>query len=172
MAKMRAFYESWWDSVEPGLKDFCPISIGSKAQNPVLLTSADWEEVYADNPGHVSQAVGGPRGAPWNVAIESAGEYEIALSRWPPHMGIALSAGRAAQKMTAGTLPEGKAMPIAGAKLAVNGQELRQMAQVGDKQVVFRVKLPVVKKTHLHGWFLDAGGNDVCGAFYAAVRKV
>jgi arylsulfatase len=172
MAKMRSFYESWWDSVEPGLKDFCPISIGSKAQNPVLLTSSDWEEVYADNPGHVSQAVGGPRGAPWNVAVESAGEYEVALSRWPPHMGIALSAGRPVQKMTAGTLPEGKAMPIAGAKLAVNGQELKQMAQPSDKQVTFRVKLPAVKKTHLHGWFLDASGNDVCGAFYAAVRRI
>ena len=172
VAKMRRHYEGWWDSVEPGLKDFCPISIGSKAQNPVLLTSSDWEEVYADNPRHVSEAAGGPRGGPWNVMIESAGEYEVSLSRWPPHMGIALSAGRAPQKMTAGVLPEGKAVPIAGAKLAVAGQELKQAAAAGDKQVVFRVKLPATAKTHLHGWFVDAEGKDLCGAYYANVRKL
>jgi arylsulfatase A-like enzyme len=172
LARMRDSYEGWWSRVEPGLKDFCPVSLGTKYENPVLLCSADWEEVYADNPGHVSDVVGGPRGAPWNVAVETAGVYEISLSRWPPHMGLALTAGRGIQKLTAGQLPPGKAMPIAGAKLQVGDVAREMKTEPGDKVATFRVTLPVLRKTHLHGWFTDAEGKDLCGAFYAGVRKV
>jgi arylsulfatase len=172
LGRMRDYYEGWWAGVEPGLKDFCAVSIGTKHENPVLLCSADWEEVYADNPGHVSDVVGGPRGAPWNVAVETAGEYEIVLSRWPPHMALALTAGREPQKLTAGSLPAGKAMPIAGAKLQVAGISREVKTGPDDKAASFRVKLPVVQKTHLHGWFTDSEGKDLCGAFYATVRKV
>ena len=98
LRKCATHYEKWWASVEAGLKDFCPVSIGAKQQNPVYLTSADWEEIYADNPGHVSNAVGGPRGGPWNVFVESDGNYEIMLTRWPPHLKLAFDAGRAPQK--------------------------------------------------------------------------
>ena len=27
-------------------------------------------------------------------------------------------------------------------------------------------------KTQLHGWFQDAAGKDLCGAFYATVRRL
>jgi arylsulfatase B len=172
LSRMRDYYEGWWTGVEPGLKDFCAVSLGTKYENPVLLCSADWEEVYADNPGHVSDVVGGPRGAPWNVAIETAGEYEIALSRWPPHMGLALTAPRAPQKLSAGSLPPGKAVPIGGAKLEVAGVSREMKTQPGDTVAEFRVTLPKVPKTHLHGWFTDGEGKDVCGAFYATVRKI
>jgi hypothetical protein len=169
---MRDHYESWWAGVEPNLKDFLPISIGSAVENPVELCSSDWEEVYADNPGHVSDAVGGPRGGPWNILVERDGEYEIALSRWPPHMKLPLASGRAPQKMTAGSLPPGKAVPIAGAKLSVGGQEYSAKASPQDTSVVFKVQLKKGPKSKLHGWFQDAGGTDVCGAFYATVRRM
>jgi arylsulfatase len=170
--KMRAHYEKWWISVEEGLKDFCPVSIGAKQQNPVYLTSADWEEIYADNPGHVSDAVGGPRGGPWNVFIESGGNYEIMLTRWPPHLKLALDAGRAPQKLTDGSLPEGKAMLVAGAKLTIAGQAHAVKTEPGQKAATFDVHLNGGVRTKLHGWFTDVDGRDLCGAFYATVRKV
>jgi arylsulfatase len=172
LAKMRAHYEKWWAGVVGGIDDFCPISIGAPQENPVVLCSADWQNVYADNPGHVSDAVGGPRGAPWAVYVERDGDYEIALSRWPPHMKLPLSAGREPQKMTAGSLPQGKALPIAGARLAVAGIEQSVKTEEKAVSAVFRVSLKANTNTNLHAWFVDASGNDVAGAFYAVVRKL
>jgi hypothetical protein len=170
LARMRAHYEKWWAPIEPTLRDFLPLSIGAPEENPVVLCSSDWEEIYADNPGHVSSAAGGPRGGPWNIFVERSGEYEIRLSRWPPELNLALTAGREAQKMTAGQLPVGKAVPIAGARLTVSVNDLSVATKPSDTVATFRVKLGATTKTKLHGWFVDAKGADVCGAFYAEVK--
>lgn len=172
VTKMRGHYEQWWASVEAGLKEPLPISIGATQANPVNLCSSDWWEIYADNPGHVSSAAGGPRGGPWNILVEQDGEYQVELSRWPFDLGLALDAGRAPQKMTRGALPEGKAVPIAGAKLKVAGQEFAVKAASGAKLASFRVKLAKGTRTQLHGWFTGASGDDLCGAFYAKVERL
>jgi arylsulfatase len=173
---MRDHYEKWWAGVEPGLNDFLPISIGSQHENPVALSSSDWEGVYCDNvqtvSGGTNGRLGGPRGGPWNIYVERDGEYEVALSRWPPHLSLALTAGRPAQKMTAGTLPEGKALPIAGAGLSIAGHEMSVKTQPSDSSAVFRVKLKGRNRTKLHGWFVDAAGADLVGAYYASVRRL
>jgi arylsulfatase len=172
VAKMRAHYEKWWAGVAGGLDDFCPISIGSDKENPVELSSSDWQNVYCDNVGHVSTAAGGPRGAPWSVFVERTGEYEIALSRWPPHQKLPLTAARAVQNMTAGKLPEGKALPVAGARLVIAGQEHSVDTEPKALSAVFRVKLKGNLKTNMHAWFVDAAGSDLAGAFYATVKRL
>jgi arylsulfatase len=172
LKKMRDHYEKWWAPIEPTLRDFLPISIGSKQENPVLLVSSDWEDIYADNPGHVLNAAGGPTGGPWSVQVEQDGDYEISLYRWPPGLKLALDAPCPEQKRTKGSLPAGKALPIAAAKLAVAGQELSKQAAAGATSVVFKVKLKAGPKTTLHGWFQDAKGTDLCGSFYADVKLV
>jgi arylsulfatase len=169
-AKMRAYYDGWWAAVEPGLAVACPLSIGAPQEDPVTLTSSDWWEIYADNVGHVSNAVGGPRGAHWTVAVERTGRYEIALSRWPFEMKLPLTAARPVQKMRAGSLPEGKALPIAGAKLHAAGQDLAAKSGETDPEVRFTVRLKKQASARLHGWFVDADGRDVSGAFYARVK--
>ncbi len=169
-ASMRTHYESWWARIEPSLRDFLPISIGAPQENPVLLCSSDWEEIYADNPGHVSSAAGGPRGGPWNVYVERGGEYEVELSRWPPGLRLPLNAGRKPQQMTFGESPEGKAVPVAGARLALAGREQSVKTEPGDVVARFRLRLPAGAKTKLHGWFVDAAGADLCGAYYASVK--
>lgn len=170
--RMREHYEKWWASVEPGLSKQEPISIGAPQENPTVLSSSDWWEVYVDNQRTVSNAQGGPRGAPWNIFVESDGEFEVALSRWPPHLKLPLTAGREAQVMTAGKLEPGKAVPIAGAKLEVDGQSKTANSKPGDIAIYFRVRLKKGTTTRLHGWFLGDGGADLCGAFYAVVRKL
>ncbi|MBY0506865.1 MAG: arylsulfatase [Bryobacteraceae bacterium] len=172
VAKMRAHYEQWWASVAPGLDDPCPLSIGAPQENPVTLTSSDWWEIYADNFGHVSNAVGGPQGGKWHVYVERSGEYEVQLSRWPFAQKLALTAGREEKKMTAGTLPAGKAMPIAGAKLQIAGQDLTVKTAATDTAASFRVKLQGKTRTVLHGWFQDSAGADLCGVYYALVRWI
>jgi hypothetical protein len=170
LEKMRTHYERWWAPIEPTLRDFAPISIGSPKENPVTLVSSDWEDIYADNPGHVLTAAGGPRGGPWSIFVERDGDYEISLYRWPPQLKLPLNAACPPQKRTKGTLPEGKALPIAGAKLAVAGQETAKQTAAADTHAVFRATLKGGQKTTLQGWFQDAKGADLCGSFYADVK--
>ncbi|MBI3682210.1 MAG: arylsulfatase [Acidobacteria bacterium] len=170
--RMRDHYESWWGRVEPGLLEFQPISLGASQVNTAYLSSSDWEEIYCDNVNAVLSAQGGPRGGPWSVLIERDGDYEISLARWPFTRSLPLNAPCPAKNLTAGELPEGKALPIAAARLAIAGQEQSAKTKPGDKAAVFRVTLKGGTKTTLHGWFQDAQGEDVCGAYYASVRRV
>ena len=82
--KMKDHYEKWWADLEPLSSKFLSAAvIGSKVQPLTPLTSSDWQDLYTDNAGHVSQAAGGPRGGVWRVDVETDGDYEIALRRWP-----------------------------------------------------------------------------------------
>ncbi len=172
MKKMRDYYEGWWARREPGSREFSAASIGAEQQNPVTLCSSDWQEVYADNPRAVLNAEGGPRGGPWNVLVERDGEYEISLRRWHPATDLPLSAACPPQKKRKGVLPEGKALPIARARLTIAGQEKSVDTAPADKIARFRVMLKGGARTQLHAWFQDAGGNDLCGAYYAEVRRI
>lgn len=154
-------YEAWWKTVEPRLRDFVPISLGSAMENPVMLTSSDWQDAYADNANHIRSAAGGSRGGPWNVNVERGGEFEVTLRRWPFDVDVSLDGN---------LIPPGKALPIATAKLAVTGRELSAKASAGAKEIVFRVKLPT-GRTQLHAWFQDAEGRDLCGAYFVKAER-
>jgi hypothetical protein len=162
VAQLRQHYERWWQELEPLSGRFVTTSLGAEAQPVVNLTSADWQDVYADNSRHVRQAVGGPRGGHWNVLVERAGDYQISVRRWPPEEQTALTAQNGAGS---------RALPIAGAKLAVAGRQLSAKAADGDKAVTFRAKLPA-GPTQLQAWFTDHVGNDLCGAFYATIHRL
>ncbi len=162
VAKMRAHYEKWWAGIEPKLGDFVPISIGADQENPVELTSSDWQDVYADNSGHIRNAAGGPRGGPWNVVVERAGEYEIRLRRWPFDLDAPLDGN---------VTPPGKSLPIAEATIKIGTTEKRMKTTAGTVEAVFTINLPA-GRTQLHAWFMDAKGNDLCGAYFTkAFRK-
>lgn len=172
MQKMRAHYEQWWAGVEPTLKDYVPIVVGAPEENPVHLCSGDWEVVYCDNTGHVGSAAGGPRGSKWNIQVEREGEYEIELRRWPFHTNCAL--GSAGPQKTVSGRPlghPGKRIPVASACLQVAGLERTAAATAADLGVTMKVRLPA-GRTQLQGWFRDAEGRDLCGAFYARVKRL
>ncbi len=173
--KMRAHYEKWWAGIEPTVHEFCLLSIGSEKENPVTLSCSDWQECSCRNSSTLDtilEGQGGPRGGPWGVLVERDGNYEISLRRWPQDQNLPLSAAYPGKKVTVATLKAGKAFPIAGAKLRIAGQELAIRTNRADTAAVFRVKLRGGTKTLLHGWFLDAAGNDLCGAYYATVRQL
>jgi hypothetical protein len=162
LAQLRAHYEEWWKGLEPLSGEFVRTSLGAEAQPVAELTSSDWQDLYTDNARLVRQAAGGPRGGPWNVRVERAGEYEISVRRWPAEVDTALTAPNGANS---------RALPIAGAKLTVAGQEETAAAAAGAKAVTFRVKLPA-GPAQLQAWFVDKQGKDLCGAFYATVRPL
>jgi arylsulfatase len=162
LARMRAHYEQWWSQVAPGLTNFVPLTLGSDRENPVHLSSSDWQDVYADNSNHIRNAGGGPRGGPWNVLVERDGTYEITVRRWPFDVDVPLGAA---------DVPTAKAFPnVASAKLTIAGKDLTSKAPATDAQTTFTTTLPK-GRTQLQAWFQDAQGRDLCGAFYARVRR-
>jgi hypothetical protein len=161
LAKMRAHYETWWAGIEPQLGEFVPLSLGAEAENPVLLTSSDWQDIYADNAGHIRNAVGGPRGGPWNVDVARAGKYQVTLRRWPFDVDAPLAGN---------VNPPGKALPIAQARVMIGDREQQAKTAPEDKEAVFQLELPA-GRTQLRAWFQDAVGNDLCGAFFVSVWR-
>ena len=96
------------------------------------------------------------------VRVARAGDYEVRLRRWPPEADLPLAAPNGG---------DSRALPVAGAKLSAAGQEAAAPAPGGAREVAFRVKLPA-GDAQLQGWFTDAAGNDLCGAYYATVRRL
>jgi arylsulfatase len=162
--KMKDHYEKWWAELQPLAEQFVPTTIGAEQQPLTSLTSSDWQDLYTDNAGHVSQAAGGPRGGVWHVDVASAGEYEIALRRWPRELNLPLNAGRPDTKSVA--------LPVASAKIAIQGQTQAARSPAKDaREIVVRVTLQR-GTAEMQAWFQDAAGNDLAGAFYAYVRRV
>jgi hypothetical protein len=158
--RLRAHYEKWWAGLGSKAGEFVRTTLGSKAQPVVELTSADWQDIYCDNANHIRQALGGPRGGPWNVVVERAGEYEISLRRWPPDLNLPLSA------------PQGEnsqALPIAGGTVSIAGAQRSEKVPAGAREIVIRMNLPQ-GPGQMQAWFQDAAGQDLRGAYFATIR--
>jgi arylsulfatase A-like enzyme len=161
LTEMRGYYEKWWAGIEPKLGEFVTLSLGAEQENPVELSSSDWQDIYADNAGHVRNAIGGPRGAPWNVFVEREGSYEVRLRRWPFDLDAPLDGN---------VTPPGKALPIAAATLRIGSLENQMKTAADSKEAIFVMHLPA-GRTQLHAWFQDASGKNLCGAYYAKVTR-
>jgi arylsulfatase len=169
MRHMRDHYERWWAEVEPLLNQPVPIVIGADEENPVTLTSADWWNVYCDNMNDLR--TGKPANSKWTVKAAQNGEYEIALRRWPREADAPIAAGVPAFQAVDGTLPPGQALPIAAIRLTV-GDLLDQTKIVADaKEVVFTVQLKTGAELPMKSYCLDASGKELCGAYFAYVRR-
>ncbi|MGH7226408.1 MAG: arylsulfatase, partial [Gemmataceae bacterium] len=167
--KMRAHYEKWWAKMAPKIDDLSPISIGSDKENPLCLSAADWANVYCDNMHDLRAGVN--RNGPWHLLVEQNGTYEIALRRWPKEADAAITAGVPAFKAVDGGLPPGKALPIVRARLKIGAVDETKPVTADDKEVVFTVKLKSGTRTRMQTWFLDADGKQLCGAYFAYVRR-
>jgi arylsulfatase A-like enzyme len=170
--RMKTFYEDWWSKLEPGISTPIPMLIGTSAQNPVMLTSIDWWEVDVDNINFVSNAVGGPRGGVWNVQVESGGKYRVELRRWPFHTNKPIdSEGPRATINGRALTQQVKRIPAHEAVMSVNGTEQRVSVKPEAVGATFDVSLPK-GSGKLQGWFRDADGKDLCGAYYALITKL
>jgi arylsulfatase A-like enzyme len=169
---MKDFYDAWWSKLEPGISAPIPMLVGTPAQNPVMLTSSDWWEMDVDNINSVSNAAGGPRGGVWNVQVESEGKYRMELRRWPFHtnMPIASQGPRVTVNGRSLTHPV-KVIQPHEAILSVNGTDRPVSVKPEDIGAIFEVHWSK-GKVELQGWFRDAEGKDLCGAFYALVTKL
>ncbi len=167
--KLRDHYQKWWKEVEPLVDNFEPVSIGADQENPVTLSSADWARVYCDNMGDLRR--GRPSNGPWHVLVEKDGTYEIELRRWPKEADAAIAAAVPAFKAVDGGLPEGKALPIAKMRLKIGDLDESKAVGPKDKGVTFTVTLKAGAKLPMQSWCYDADGKELCGAYFAYVRR-
>lgn len=168
--ELRDHYEQWWAVVGPNADDFMPIVIGSPEQNPVPFTSTDWSGVYADNaPRDVRGGL--KKNGPWHLQVAQPGEYEVELRRWPREADVAMDAGVPAFQAKDGMLPAGKALPVASARLKIGDFDQTLPVPAGAKSATFTVTLQPTAKVPMQTWLRDASGNDLCGAYYAYIRK-
>lgn len=187
VTRLREYYERWWGEIEPGLSRFETITLGTEEENPARLSSLDWLAstlVPAAQPFDIrllgvpvvegSLPLGRPlpvMNAPWNVEIAQPGRYEIALRRWPAESGGGLGEALPAYQGVDGAYPQGKAIPVAKARLRVAGVDASQQVDPKATAARFSVELPA-GRSRLQTWFYDASGKELCGAFYVEVRRL
>jgi arylsulfatase len=167
--KLHDHYEAWWKTVEPKIDEFEPISIGADLQNPVTLSSADWNRIYCDNMNDLRS--GRKANGQWSLLVEADGTYEIELRRWPKEADAAITAAVPAFKAVDGGLPEGKALSIAKARLKIADLDDTKPVGAKDKGIAFTVKLKAGSRLPMQTWFFDATGKEQCGAYFAYVTR-
>lgn len=175
--RLKKFYEDWWAELLPTFDQDARIVLGNDAENPAALTAHDWitEEMTPWNHGHIR---GGEFKAEntgyWNIDVETGGEYEIELRRWPRESATAITAGLEPGADVPGTKAfrarPGLAFPATNAQLKIGGKEFAEKVNAGDLGVKFRVRLKP-GPGRMSGLFTDAEGRSM-GAFYAYVRRL
>lgn len=170
LEQLRAHYEKWWTGVAPLLADPVPIVIGADEENPVTLSAADWWNVYCDNMRDLR--LGKAENSVWNIQVAKDGNYSIALRRWPQEADAAIAAAVPMFQAVDGTLPAGTALPIATIRLKIGDQfDQLQSVPADAKEVKFNVQLSAGQKLTMQSFCQDPSGKELCGAYFAYVRR-
>ena len=159
VAKLRAAHDRYWAEVSKDFDKPARIVLGSDAENPARLTGFDWHTRTPWNQGSIR--AGTAANGPWKVHVEREGEYEIALRRWPEEANAAIN----------GTVPGGKAIRVAKARLKLGEVDVTNPVAAKDKAAMFHVELPA-GPADFQTWFINAAGKATHGAYYASVRRL
>ena len=168
---LKAHYDGYWASIEESVEIVEPLVVRGGPGTSTDLTSNGWIEVDCENRTRVAEACGPPRGGLWQIEVEESGSYQVELARWPFHLDRELVIAGPGATIGGSLIERGKALPIANASLSLNGgPPLSADAAAGAKSVSFEIALEQGRST-LRGWFGDASGTDLVGAYYGRVRR-
>jgi len=168
--KMRNHLDTWWEDVKDLANEPQRVVIGNDNENPMMLTSCEWMDVFLDMNYQVIKGL--PRNSYWNLYTDKPGNYEFELRRWPRELDIPICE----------TVENGKALPITQARIFIDGVRhhenpkpfsftgVTKKVSPSDKSVKFRVELEKGPLT-LHTWFDDEDLMPICGAYYVYVRR-
>jgi hypothetical protein len=169
---MKNYYEKWWAKVEPTIDEFVPVVIGSKIENPVIISSNSWMEVDVDNYLGVADAEGGNKGGTWTIQVVKEGKYKLELSRWPFHLNRKLT--DLGPQTTIGGFPmsQGIALPINNGCVSLNHKTpIVSHANTSYKAIEIEMYLPK-GLNNIQAWFQDKNGKNICGAYYIRFYKL
>jgi len=181
VAELREAYEAWWTLCERQADDAIPITLGDERAALALLTSHDLRNDQGDgvwNQGQVRR--GDVCSGYWEVKVERAGRYELALYRWPPDAGHALGAGingadvgfrRDAIAPSDWWLYQGgTALAVETARVEVGGQTQAVSVDGGERAATICLELPA-GEAQLRAWFAGADGL-MQSPYYVEVRRI
>ncbi len=178
VAKMRAFYEAWWNELEPTFSQTTEIHLGHPDHPIVTMTAHDWLNVFPPwNQGSIRTTKGTLAekfGGHWAIKVLEEGTYKISLRRYPAEANLPINASAPAGTNVPGASKAFRANPGAtisatSAALVLNGQEVATKAVTDtDTHITFTAKL--TKGSHsLAPIFRSEKGET--GAFYCIVEK-
>ena len=127
----------------------------------MMLYSPDWQGGYADNWHNLAR---GNQIGWWDVIVDQPGRYTFTLWRWPPESDTPLN-----DPLT-GPLGDGRAVPIAGARLSIGDVDLKQADLAGKVSTQFTCDLEAGSQV-LRTWFLHENGEPLCSAYYVRVER-
>lgn len=189
VAKMRAFYESWWKELEPTFAETTEIVLGHVDHPVVSMTAHDWIQ-KAGPPWNQRQIRDGiksklkRRGANakplkheghWAVKVVTAGKYRVSVSRWPQEAGQPITAVVPAGADVPGAtraFRTNPGEPIAATKatLRVDDQVIESKPVSADaKAISFETNL--TEGSHRISPIFETEHGEV-GAYYTVVTKL
>lgn len=167
---LKAHYDDYWSSIEDSIDIVEPLVVGSAAAEFTDLTSNSWIEIDCDNRGRVANVCEPLNGGVWQIEAERAAAYKVQLSRWPFHMERRLTVEGPDETIGGTPIDPGKALPIRSAMLSIDGAEAIEVKSDANATAVeFGVRLEKGRHT-ARGWFRDASGKDLAGAFYGRIQ--
>src|SRR5205807_10416475 len=107
---------------------------------------------------------------PWHLEVARAGDYEIELRRSPREAAAAIAAGVPEFMAVDGRLAAGKALPIKSARVTIGAEDETRPVTPDDKVITFTPPLKA-GKTQMQTWFYDDACKQLCGAYFAYVRR-
>ncbi|MBT3288991.1 MAG: arylsulfatase [Victivallales bacterium] len=184
VGELQAAYENWWDLCATQIDDDIPISIGADEQETAVLKTHDIRNEQ-DHLGvwDQSQVRRGDRAHGWwEIMVETAGEYEFDLRRWPREAGHRVRSGIEGddveyrkdwiQPGAEGTYSGGVALNIDTAGLDVSGLPTKWIpVDPEDQGAIIRIHLPAGPR-HVRAQFSAAGPGFYSSAYYVYVRRV
>ncbi len=175
VARLRAEYDRWWQSVSEHHDNVNKIITGSTHETPSKLTCYTWNNEsgsQADMPwGQAHIVAGQMANGYWNVDIPSAGRYAIHLRRWPSETGYAIndtSDDDPPEKPWC-DIQANRSFKAIRARVKIQGVDLTSAVEEGAREVVFSAELEQ-GSARLQTWFIDEAG-DSRGAYYVHIER-
>jgi len=168
--ELKAYYDDYWASIEDSIEVVEPVLIGHDKEPYTDLTCNNWVEVDFDNRERV--AGGKSMGGIWQIEVQKSGKYKVRLSRWPFYLDRALTIKGPATTIGGMPIFEGTAFPITGGSVSIDGLK-PNLGEVNDANTFIELEIELQTGSHTaQGWFLDADGKKLAGAFYGRFEKL
>lgn len=155
--RLNEAYHARWANIEPGFAEPTHVIVGSKYENPSVLTSHDWRGKVSALPwgqNHIKS--GSTTNNYWETDFAHEADYRILLARWPQEAERAIRDG----SQTAAT-------PMT---LVIDGQESTKPISEADKAISFQMKLKAGQKRIQGG--IRGGGKDIFGPYCCTLERL
>ncbi|NNJ26255.1 arylsulfatase [Alienimonas chondri] len=169
VARLQSHLDRWWEGVREDAVVVRRVVVGDDAENPSDLTACEWLNVFVDQQAQVRR--GDRKNGTWSLSVARPGRYELTLRRWPKESGLQLDAPAPAYDAVDGTFPAGVALPIAAATVTAAGRTVPAPVSADGTACTVQLDLPA-GPLDLQTTFLDADGEEICGAYYLTVERL